>query len=175
MIHTMGMHVFMDDHRLVQLLGVAALAAHDALADALPTGQTRTAILVHLSAHPGGSAEALRQVLGLSQPATVRAVDGLVRDGLLERRSGPDRRSHDLRPTAAGREAARRALEARAQALRPLVAGLDASGRAALGAGLEALVGGLAEDRPGELRACRLCDHDACCADPGCPLQHTVP
>jgi len=58
------------------------LAAHDALADALPTGQTRSAILVHLSAHPGGSAEALRQVLGLSQPATVRAVDRLVRDGV---------------------------------------------------------------------------------------------
>ena len=165
----------MDDDRLVQLLGVATLAAHDALGAAFATGETRTAILVHLSAHPGGSVEALRQVLGLSQPATVRAVDGLVRDGLLERGPGPDRRSHDLRPTRPGRRIARQALAARSEALRPLVAELDEASRAGLGAGLEALVGGLAEDRPGALRTCRLCDRETCCADPGCPLEHTVP
>jgi DNA-binding MarR family transcriptional regulator len=164
----------MDDDRLVQLLGVAALAAHDAVSAAFAVGETRTAILVHLSAHPGGSAEALRHVLGLSQAATVRAVDGLVRDGLLERGRGPDRRSYDLQPTAKGRRAARRALAARAEALRPLVTGLDAPGREALGTGLEALVAGLAQDRPGAFRTCRLCDRGTCCADPGCPLQHTA-
>ncbi len=165
----------MDDDRLVQLLGVATLAAHDALSAAFAIGETRTAILVHLSAHPGGSVEALRQVLGLSQPATVRAVEGLVRDGLVERGPGPDRRSHALRPTRAGRRTARRALAARTEALRPLVAGLDGPSRAGLETGLEALVGGLADDRPGALRTCRLCDRETCCADPGCPLEHTVP
>lgn len=169
------MHVSVDDDRLVQLLGVSALAAHDALSRAFMAGETRTAILVHLTAHPGGSAEALRHVLGLSQAATVRAVDGLVRDGLLERGRGPDRRSYDLRASPEGRRAARRALAARAEALRPLVAGLDAAGREALGAGLEALVAGLADDRPSVLRACRLCDRGTCCAEPGCPLQHTAP
>jgi len=168
------MHLSMDDDRLAQLLGVAALAAHDALTRALTAGETRTAILVHLSAHPGGSAEALRQVLRLSQPATVRAVDGLVRDGLIERDRGADRRSYDLRPTPAGRRAARQALAARGEALRPFVAGLDPSGREALGAGLEALVAGLAEDRAGALHTCRLCDRGTCCAEPGCPLQHTA-
>lgn len=171
--HALGMHVVMAD-RLAQLLGVAALAAHDTLAGALPAGETRTAILVHLAAHPGGSAEALRRVLRLSQPATVRAVDGLVGDGLLRRGRGQDRRSYDLRPTPAGRRVARRALEARAAALESLVVGLDPSERKALAAGLEAVVRGLADDRPGALRACRLCDRDACCAQPGCPLQHTV-
>ena len=169
------MHMSVDDDRLVQLLGTATLAAHDALAAALTGGETRTAILVHLSAHPGGSVEALRRVLGLSQAATVRAVDGLVRDGLLERGPGPDRRSHDLRPIRAGRRMAGRALTARMEALRPLVAKLDAPSRAGLGAGLEALVGGLADDRPGALHTCRLCDRKVCCAGPGCPLQHTVP
>jgi DNA-binding MarR family transcriptional regulator len=168
------MHLFMDDERLVQLLGVATLAAHDALAAALG-GQTRTAILVHLSAHPGGSVEALRQVLGLSQSATVRAVDGLVREGLIERGPGADRRSHDLRPTSAGRRTARRALSTRMEALRPLVAKLDAPSRASLGTGLEAFVGGLADDHSGTLHTCRLCDRTACCAGSGCPLQHTVP
>jgi DNA-binding MarR family transcriptional regulator len=164
-----------DDDRLVQLLGVATLAAHDALSAALAAGETRTAIVVHLSEHPGGSVEALRRVLGLSQPATVRAVDGLVRDGLVERGPGPDRRSHALRPTSAGRRMARRALAARMEALRPLIAELDDASRARLGAGLEALVGGLADDRPGALHTCRLCDRKACCAGPGCPLQHTMP
>jgi hypothetical protein len=60
------------------------------------------------------------------------------------------------------------------EALRPLVAGLDEPSRAGLGAGLEALVSGLADDRPGALHTCRLCDREACCAEPGCPLQHTV-
>ena len=166
----------MDDDRLVQLLGVATLAAHDALAAAFTGGETRTAILVHLSAHPGGSVEALRQVLGLSQPATVRAVDGLVRDGLVERGPGPDRRSHDLRCTSAGRRigAARRSRRAARRCVRS-IAELDGASRARLGAGLEALVGGLADDRPGALHACRLCDRQVCCAGPGCPLEHTVP
>jgi DNA-binding MarR family transcriptional regulator len=161
----------MDDDRLAQLLGVASLAAHDALAG---TADTRAAILVHLAAHPGGTTEALRHVLGISQPAATRAVVGLVRDGLLEQRAGPDRRSHDLRPTPAGRRAARRALSARAAALRPLVKGLDAAERTALGAGLTALVHGLADERAEALRVCRLCDRETCCATPGCPLEHTA-
>lgn len=168
------MHLFMDDRRLAQLLGVVALAAHDALTGALESGETRTAILVHLSAHPGGSAEALRRVLGLSQPATVRAVDGLVADGLLVRGRGSDRRSHDLRPTAAGRRAARRALELRSEALGRFVDGLGEADRSALAAGLTAVAATLADDRARALHVCRLCDRDSCCAEPGCPLQHTA-
>jgi MarR family transcriptional repressor of emrRAB len=163
----------MDETRLGQLLGVAALAAQDAVAGSLPTGTTRAAILVHLAAHPGGTAEELRRVLGVSQPAAARAVDRLVRDALLVRRAGADRRSHDLRLTAAGRRAAGEALMARESALRSLVAGLAPEERVALGEGLSALVRGLADDRAGALRACRMCDRETCCASPGCPLQHT--
>ncbi len=164
----------MDVDRLAQLLGVAALAAHDELAAALGPGRTRSAILVHLSAHPGGSAEELRHVLGLSQPATTRAVDGLARDGLIDVRPGPDRRTHDLHATRKGRRAAAAALSARADRLGALVAGLDPGARAALGCGLEALVAGLADDRAGALHACRLCDRGACTSGPGCPLDHTT-
>nr|MBA2261644.1 hypothetical protein [Solirubrobacterales bacterium] len=46
--------------------------------------------------------------------------------------------------------------------------------RARLETLLDKVVAGLADDRPGALVVCRLCDRDACCAGPGCPLDHTV-
>jgi DNA-binding MarR family transcriptional regulator len=160
--------------RLVNLLGVAALAAHDRATAELGHGETAAAMLVHLAAHPGGSVEELRRVVGISQPAAVRAVDRLVATGLLERRAGPDRRTLDLRLTAAGSEEAHAVLAARSRGLEALLAGLPGEDRAALERGLEALVSRLAEDRPGALRRCRLCDRDACTSGAPCPLQHTV-
>jgi len=160
--------------RLAQLLGVTALAAADRLRDALPQGGSAPAALVHLQAHPGESVEGLRRVLGISQPATVRAVDRLAADGLLERRPGPDRRTLALHLTAAGQAAATAALEQRAGALGGMLEALGPDERAALAPLLERLVAALADDRPGALRVCRMCDRDACTSEPGCPLDHTV-
>ena len=85
------------DDRLANLLGVTALAATDRLRSAveadLGSGGSGPAALVHLQAYPGESVEALRRVLGISQPATVRIADRLAAAGLLERRPGADRRT----------------------------------------------------------------------------------
>jgi DNA-binding MarR family transcriptional regulator len=164
--------------RLSNLLGVVALAAADrqqACADATATGSAASA-LVHLQAHPGGSVAVLHEVLGLSQPATVRVVDALAARGLVERRPGRDRRTLALRLTPAGDAAATEVLEARARALDGLVAGLAAPERAALEQLLATIVASLAEDRPEAIRTCRQCDRGACAGPDGdrCPLQHTV-
>src|SRR5688572_32469345 len=94
------------DARLANLLGVTALAASDrirrAVEEDLARGGGAPAALVHLQAYPGESIEALRRVLGISQPAAVRIADGLAAAGLLERRPGPDRRTLALHLTAAG-------------------------------------------------------------------------
>ena len=168
----------MDAH-LGQLLGALSLATSDRFRGSVDTSLGRAgahaAALVHLEAYPGEPVSALGDVLGVSQPAAVKVADRLASDGLLERRSGPDRRTRALHLTEAGRRAAGRVLADRAEQLDRIVAVLDASERAALRPLLEKLVAGLAADRPGALTVCRLCDRETCCGCPsGCPLEHTV-
>jgi DNA-binding MarR family transcriptional regulator len=166
------------DDRLANLLGVTALAAADRLREAvvadLHHGGSAPAVLVHVQAWPGEPVEALRQVLGISQPATVRVVDRLAHDGLLERRAGRDRRSLALHLTPAGEAAASALLARRTRAVRDVLKVLSPAERAALEPLLERLVAALADDRPGARHACRLCDRGACTRDPGCPLEHTT-
>jgi MarR family transcriptional regulator, negative regulator of the multidrug operon emrRAB len=161
-----------DRNRLVNLLGVTALAAVDRLRE---LGASAPAALIHLDAHPGASVEELRAVLGISQPATVRAIDRLAGDELVVRRPGRDGRTLSLHPTAVGRAEAAALLRRRAEALGSLLDPLGDEERAALETALERVVAALADDRPAALRTCRQCDRVACTRDPGCPLQHTVP
>jgi MarR family transcriptional regulator, negative regulator of the multidrug operon emrRAB len=161
------MHQSVD--RLANLLGATALVAADRMRVA-----TRSAALVHLQAWPGGSIEALRHVLNLSQPAAVRVVDRLAHDGLIERRAGKDARTLSLHLTAQGDAEATAVLERRGQALRAMLAPLDDDERARLEPLLERLVSSLAHDRAGALTTCRLCDRGACTSGPGCPLEHTA-
>lgn len=162
------------DNRVVQLLGVASLAAVDRLRAAVATGEVEAGALVHIQAWPGGSVGDLAGVVGLSQPATVRLVDRLVDQELVRREPGRDRRTVALVLTEAGTRAADAVLAARAQALAPLLADLSPEERATLERLLGRVVAGVAEDRRGAVRACRLCDREACTADPGCPLEHTT-
>jgi MarR family transcriptional regulator, negative regulator of the multidrug operon emrRAB len=168
-----------DDARLANLLGVTALAAVDRLRPPVDVeaghGGGAAGALVHLHAWPGESVEGLRRVLGISQPATVRTVNRLVADGLIERRPGPDKRTVALVLTAAGKAAAERVLAARTAALEEFLAPLSAAEREQLLPLLERLAAALADDRAGAVRACRLCDRDACCGTAPCPMQHTVP
>jgi DNA-binding MarR family transcriptional regulator len=165
--------------RLAQLLGVVALSATDRFRDtvegSLGRAGAHAAALVHLDAYPGDSIGALADVLGVSQPAAVKVADRLSADGLLERRAGPDGRTRALHLTAAGRRAATRVLADREHELADLLANLSPDERRQLEPLLERLVAGLADDRPGALTVCRMCDRGACCGDPhGCPLEHTV-
>lgn len=168
----------MADHA-DQVLGVTALAVMDRLRAALGAGiavsEVEAGALVHVQAWPGGSVGDLAGVVGLSQPATVRMVDRLVEQGLLEREPGRDRRTVALVPTEAGSRAARAVLVARAEALAPLLRDLSGRERATLARLLGRVAAGLAQDRQGAVRACRLCDRDTCTSGPGCPLEHTTP
>jgi MarR family transcriptional regulator, negative regulator of the multidrug operon emrRAB len=164
--------------RLAQLLGVLALAGADrcraAVDGAVGRGGAHAAALVHLDAHPDESVQGLADVLRVSQPAAVGIVDRLAADGLVERRPGADRRVRALRLTRKGCRAAAHVLSERADALDELVSVLQPRERAALEPLLEKLVAALAQDRPGALTVCRLCDRNVCCGPPGCPLEHAT-
>lgn len=168
----------MDD-RLPQLLGTLSLAATDrfraSVEGGLGRGGAHAGALVHLDAYPGESVQGLADVLGVSQPGAVKIVDRLVGDGLARRRAGGDRRTRALHLTAAGRGAAAAVLVDRSATLNDLLTVLDEDERERLEPLLAKLVAGLAQDRPGALSVCRLCDREVCCGAPsGCPLQHTV-
>lgn len=166
--------------RLEQLLGVVALAATDrfrlAIEAELGAGGSAPAALVHLRFWPGCSVNDLGDVVGLSQPATVRLVDRLVARGLLRRDPGPDGRTRSLSPTEEGLRVADTLLAERTASLRPLLQDLDPDERVHLESLLGRITAELAHDRPGARTTCRLCDRGACQDGARrCPLNHTGP
>jgi MarR family transcriptional repressor of emrRAB len=169
----------MSDERLLNVLGVAALAATDRMRAAvereLGAGGAAPAALVHLHHHGGASVNDLGRVLGISQPGAVRLVENLVRRQLVRRAAGADRRTHALTLTAQGRRAAESVLAARRSALEQMVGGLDEADRDRLQTALGHLVGTLTEDWSASLGICRLCERRACRQPPGCPLGHLGP
>src|SRR6266705_1793914 len=95
----------------------------------------------------GASFHSSARRLALSHSATVRLVDRLEADGLVERRSGRDGRSVALFVTPAGETTAVEALRRRGEALAEVLAPLSASERQRLAILLAKLLAGLTGDR----------------------------
>lgn len=162
------MHDRMDSAtaRAGNLLGALAIGVSDRLdvATEAVTGHAggRAAALANLAQWPGDTIEDLRIMLGLTHSATVRVVDGLVADGLVERvrvGGGPAIRP---RLTKDGEAEARRVLAARGEVLGWLISHLSDSDVAAVTPVVERLLGALTFNfNAGEL-ICRLCELDAC-------------
>lgn len=160
--------------RQVNLLGALALALDDRLQAAVQQkagrgGQSSAALAV-LGQQDGLGIEGLRVQLGLSQPATVRLVDGLVADGLVERRAGRDARSLSLALTGKGRRRATAVLAARRAAIEDALRPLSATERGQLEALLEKMLGAVTPDRLAAEVICRLCELGACPQD-RCPVE----
>jgi MarR family transcriptional regulator, negative regulator of the multidrug operon emrRAB len=161
--------------RTANLLGALALATADrvdrAAQDAGGRSGTETAALVVLTTVlGGGSQEALRRVLALTQTGTTRLVTRLVDAGLVERRDGPDGRTRALVPTARGREVATGALAARATVLAGVLGRLDDGEQEQAAALLEKLLTGLVDGPDAPMRICRLCEPDVCGHPDRCPV-----
>ena len=157
--------------RDANLLGALALA----VAGRFDTS-SEAAALVALHGYLGGRPiEALRRVLALSHPATVRLVDRLAGRGLVTREPGADRRSLALALTPAGTAAALELQRRREAAVAGVIAVLDVDERAALAPLLERLLHGLVDGRADARRICRLCDPVACGHHDGrCPTTNAA-
>jgi DNA-binding MarR family transcriptional regulator len=112
----------------------------------------------------------LRRILGRSHSGTVRLVDRLVSDGLVERRSGKDGREVALHLTAKGAATRKDLLASRISAVASFVDVLSRSERRRL---RELIRDVLARQDTSELdrfTICRMCDNEVCTT---CPLPTT--
>jgi DNA-binding MarR family transcriptional regulator len=157
--------------RTANLLGVLGLAVADRIE------QTAREILSHVGETPaalvvvgygfGPSNDQLRRVLGLSHPGTVRLVDRLVADGLIERRRGEDKRAVALFLTDEGFALRDRLLKGRLAAIRPMISVLDEAEQAAFGELLAKILSRMESSDAERQTLCRLCDDRACV---NCPI-----
>lgn len=157
--------------RTANLLGAVGLAIADridgAARDILSHGGETPAALVVIGYGSGPSNDRLRRILGLSHPGTVRLVDRLVADGLVERRQGRDRRAVALHLSKRGRALREALLEGRLAAIRPLLAPLTGAEQETLAALLHKMLSSMETTDMERRTLCRLCD-DRVCSD--CPI-----
>jgi DNA-binding MarR family transcriptional regulator len=164
------------DGRTENLLAACSLALAErvraASQEAVGLGAGAPAAVVSISGFlDGQSVNSLAQVLEMSHPGTVRLVDRLEQEGLVQRRrDAQDGREVRLVATERGRAAAGRILEARKAAMGAVLGPLDDDEREQLIALTERLLGVMTVDRHAARHICRLCDADACGHPDTCPV-----
>jgi MarR family transcriptional repressor of emrRAB len=163
--------------RLENLVGSLLTALSDSLTASAEqavghTGATASA-LTYLAQEPGRSIDQLKRPLGLSQSATVRLVDRLVVDGLVQRRPGRDARSIAVHLTPPGEQVAQAILARRATLLSASLAPLSQDERGALTGLVEKLLGHITEDLAHGDRICRFCDPVVCPSE-SCPVSRAA-
>lgn len=134
----------------------------------------------------GGSVTQLSSVLGLTHSGTVRLVDRLAAEGLVERAGAEDGRAVSVVLTERGQRMAAQVLQTREQSLASALAGLSPDEVDHLAAALDTMLTTVTLARAEERAArtidrprpwlCRLCDFAACGRSEGnCPVNNAVP
>ncbi len=157
--------------RTSNLLGVVGLAVADRIESATReilkhSGETPAALVV-IGYGLGPSNDELRRILGLSHSGTVRLVDRLVADGLVERRPGSDARTVALYVSKRGKVLRDKILKGRLAAISPLLEPLSAEEEKTLAELLHKLLSSMETTDLQRRTLCRLCD-DRVCTD--CPI-----
>ncbi len=161
--------------RTANLLGVVGLAVADRIEDTARdvlnhAGETPAALVV-IGYGCGPSNDQLRRILGLSHPGTVRLLDRLVSDGLVERRKGQDKRAVALYLTERGTALREELLKGRLAAIRPLLTPLTDVERETLATLLGKMLSSMETTATDRRTLCRLCDNRVCI---NCPIPADV-
>lgn len=163
--------------RAANILGALALAVSDQIEfqmrEELSRGGEAPAALVILGYVPGLSVEVLRQLLRLSHPGTVRLVDRLEADTLVERRKTEDGRSVALHLTAKGKRLRGRLMKRRLNVLDAALASLGDEERLRFGELAARILAGIPETELDKHRICRLCSVQLC--NHQCPIPGNAP
>ena len=157
--------------RTANLLGAVGLAVSDRISEAARTilnhsGETPAALVV-IGYGQGPSNDLLRRILGLSHPGTVRLVDRLVSDGLVERKKGPDNRTIALFLTDKGQSRREQLLAGRLTAIKPFLSALDASEQKTFDRRQHKVLSSKETTDLERCSLCRLCDNRVCL---NCPI-----
>jgi len=121
----------------------------------------------------GCSNNQLASALRLSHTATVRLVDKLEADGLVEARPGRDKRAVAFHLTEAGEAVVRRVLTERCAALEQITAALTAEESRVFTGLLEKLLTSVTAGMEAATQICRLCDQTAC-PEEICPVHQAA-
>jgi MarR family transcriptional regulator, negative regulator of the multidrug operon emrRAB len=153
------------------LLGVVGLAVADRIEETARdilnhAGETPAALVV-IGYGFGPSNDQLRRTLGLSHPGSVRLVDRLVADGLVERRKGRDKRAIALHLTVDGAALREILLTERLAAIKQFLMPLTDSELGALSSLLHKMLSSIDATDLERCTLCRLCDARVCS---NCPI-----
>jgi MarR family transcriptional regulator, negative regulator of the multidrug operon emrRAB len=157
--------------RTANLLGVVGLAVADRIEETARdilnhAGETPAALVV-IGYGFGPSNDQLRRTLGLSHPGSVRLVDRLVADGLVERRKGHDKRAIALYLTVDGAALREILLTGRLAAIKQFLMPLTESELSALSGLLHKMLSSIDATDLERCTLCRLCDARVCS---NCPI-----
>ncbi|MFI7195383.1 MarR family winged helix-turn-helix transcriptional regulator [Nocardia nova] len=177
-------------HHAANVLGALSLVVADGMNTAVEAvaalGPSAPAALAAMHQFlDGGSVTQLSSVLGLSHSGTVRLVDRLVAEGLVERGGAQDGRAVSVVLTRHGRDMAARILRTREKSLTSALSALSADEIDDLAATLDTMLTTMTLARAEQRAArgndrsqpwlCRLCDFDACGRSEGnCPVNNAV-
>jgi MarR family transcriptional regulator, negative regulator of the multidrug operon emrRAB len=162
--------------RSANLLGTVGLAVSDRIRAAgeeeLGLGGSAPVAIVALSTYLAGRPlEELADAFGITASAVVRMVDRLEREGLAQRRPGPDGRRVAVRLTAKGDRRAKAILARRERELAGVLGTLTQAEQRELTRLHEKLLARLPDGVPSARRVCRFCDIEACGHHDGrCPV-----
>jgi DNA-binding MarR family transcriptional regulator len=164
----------MSTARSANLLGALTVALGDELAAATEAGAGHKAAcpaaIVSVGGYPNQSIENLRRALGLSHSGTVRLLDRLEAEGVVERRAGRDGRSVSLVLTPAGRRTYQRVQDARREAMAGALALLSPAEQTQWLRLTEKVLYGMTRSVEHSDHICRLCETTAC-PDDTCPVN----
>lgn len=165
------------DPALVNRLGAFALALADRQTERIESATglsgSKAAAVVSIDAEPGLSVARVATIVGLTPSVAARVVDELARDGLVDRRPGPNRRTLALHLTDAGTERLSGIREARRGAAISLLDGFEPEALATLGRVLDTALAKFSTGRWETDHLCRLCDEAACGGD-DCPAERAA-
>lgn len=134
-----------------------------------PEAGPAASALALLDHQPGLSIRALSAGVGLTHAGTVRLVDRLVSDGLVERRGhGSDGRAKALHLTSAGKKASSAVLNARDKVIAKALSMLSAEEVATLADLSQRVLRTRLRDLEHAYSVCRLCEYSACTS---CPIE----
>jgi MarR family transcriptional repressor of emrRAB len=156
----------MADARTINLLGAFVTGVSDQLNRTI---EEKTEIfgdvpaaLVAIAYNEGRTVEHLRKTLTLSHSWTVRVVEKLQKEGLVEKRSGADKRAVALFVTAQGDRKVRSIVRARRQFLDGLLSAIPAKEQKQFAGMLERMLALVTTDFYSGEAICKLCEVDVC-------------